>query len=197
MPEVCGCLQSAFPDARGLPVDLDQSGRDALPAEFYSAKIEGLPDMVDTLTARCLDRSSLAFLVIPPITWRLLHCTHDKERSEHDREPSQHPRRPVARLSRDLRKSRGRDEQCGAGRWCGCRHRVCGVGTANDSSGWQSGTNIVLAGVLLVLAVVRWAIGVAPLVSFWIILLAGIAVGIASMWSMLYRPETAQPRASS
>jgi len=66
-----------------------------------------------------------------------------------------------------------------------------------DSLGWQSGTNIVLAAVLLALAVMRWAIGVAPLVSFWIILLVGIAVAIASMWSMLYRPEPAQPRASS
>ena len=59
-----------------------------------------------------------------------------------------------------------------------------------DSLGWQSGTNIVLA-------VMRWAIGVAPLVSFRIILLVGIAVAIASMWSMLYRPEPAQPHASS
>jgi hypothetical protein len=38
-----------------------------------------------------------------------------------------------------------------------------------DFLGWQSGTNIVLAAVLLVLAVLRWVIGVAPLVSFWII----------------------------
>jgi len=37
---------------------------------------------------------------------------------------------------------------------------------------------------------------VAPLVSFWIILLVGIAIAIAAMWSMLYRPETAQSRAS-
>jgi hypothetical protein len=57
-----------------------------------------------------------------------------------------------------------------------------------DSLGWQSGTNIVLAAVLLVLAALRWAIGVAPLVSFWIILLAGIAIAIAAMWSTLYRP---------
>jgi hypothetical protein len=42
--------------------------------------------------------SSLAFLVIPPITWRLLQRTHDNERSEHDRESSQHSRRLVARL---------------------------------------------------------------------------------------------------
>ena len=60
-----------------------------------------------------------------------------------------------------------------------------------DPLGWQSGTNIVLAAVLLVLAVLRWLIGVAPLVSFWIILLAGIAIAIASIWSVLYRPATA------
>ena len=64
-----------------------------------------------------------------------------------------------------------------------------------DRMRWQSGTNIVLASVLFVVAVVRWVIGVAPLVCFWIILLVGIAVAIAAMWSMLYRPETAQSRA--
>jgi hypothetical protein len=42
--------------------------------------------------------SSLAFLVLPPTTWRLLQRTHDKERSENDRQPSQHSRRLVARL---------------------------------------------------------------------------------------------------
>ena len=66
-----------------------------------------------------------------------------------------------------------------------------------DPLGWQSGTNIVLAAVLLVVALVRWVIGVAPLVSFWIILLVGIAVAIGAMWSMLYRPNTAQSRALS
>jgi len=65
-----------------------------------------------------------------------------------------------------------------------------------DSLGWQSGTNIVLAAVLLVVAVARWVIGVAPLVSFWIILLAGIAVAIAAMWSILYRPGTARGASS-
>ena len=65
-----------------------------------------------------------------------------------------------------------------------------------DFLGWQSGTNIVLAVVLLVLAAQRWLIGVAPLVSFWIILPVGITIAIAAMWSMLYRPETAQPRAA-
>ena len=66
-----------------------------------------------------------------------------------------------------------------------------------DRMRWQSATNIVLGVVLVLVAATRWAIGVAPLVSFWIILLVGIAVAIAAMWSMLYRPETARSRASS
>ena len=61
-----------------------------------------------------------------------------------------------------------------------------------DPLRWQSGTNIVLAAVLLVVAVLRWLIGVAPLVSFWVVLLAGIAIAIAPMWSMLYRPAMAR-----
>ena len=65
-----------------------------------------------------------------------------------------------------------------------------------DRMRWPSATNIVLGVVLLVVALVRWVIGVAPLVSFWIILLVGIAIAIAAMWSMLYRPEPAQSRAS-
>jgi hypothetical protein len=66
-----------------------------------------------------------------------------------------------------------------------------------DSLRWQSGANIVLAALLLGMAVVRWLIGVAPLVSFWFILLVGIAVAIMAMWSMLYRPGTAQSSALS
>jgi hypothetical protein len=62
---------------------------------------------------------------------------------------------------------------------------------------WQSGTNIVLAAVLLVMAMVRWVINVAPLVSFWFILLVGIAIAITAMWSMLYRPAMARSVASS
>jgi hypothetical protein len=50
----------------------------------------------------------------------------------------------------------------------------------------------VLGAALLLLAALRWTVGVTPLVCFWIILLAGIAVAIAAMWSMLYRPETAR-----
>ena len=42
--------------------------------------------------------SSLVFLALPPMTWRMLQRTHDDERSEHDRESSQHSRRLMARL---------------------------------------------------------------------------------------------------
>ena len=66
-----------------------------------------------------------------------------------------------------------------------------------DPLGWQSGTNIVLAALLLAVAVVRWGIGVAALVCFWIILLVGIAVAIMAMWSLLYRPQTTRSAASS
>jgi len=66
-----------------------------------------------------------------------------------------------------------------------------------DPLGWQSGTNIVLVALLLAVAVVRWGIGVAPLVCFWIILLVGISVGIVAMWSLLYRPQTTRSAASS
>jgi hypothetical protein len=66
-----------------------------------------------------------------------------------------------------------------------------------DVMDWPSGTNIVLGATLLLVAATRWAVGVAPLVCFWIILLIGIAIAIAAMWSMLYRPETARTAASS
>jgi hypothetical protein len=61
----------------------------------------------------------------------------------------------------------------------------------SDVMRWQSGSNIVLGAVLLAMAAVRWAVGIAPLVCFWIILLSGIAVAIIALWSLLYRPEAA------
>jgi hypothetical protein len=36
-----------------------------------------------------------------------------------------------------------------------------------------------------------------PLLSFWNILLVGIAIAIVALWSILYRPERAQSRLSS
>lgn len=55
---------------------------------------------------------------------------------------------------------------------------------------WPSGSNIVLGLILLATAAVHWGVGLAPLVSFWIVLLAGIAIAIMAMWSLLYRPES-------
>ena len=42
--------------------------------------------------------SSLVFLALPPMTWRLLQRTHRNGGSEHDREPSQHSGRIAAGL---------------------------------------------------------------------------------------------------
>lgn len=64
-----------------------------------------------------------------------------------------------------------------------------------DYMKWPSATNIVLGVTFLLAAASRWAVGMAPLVSFWLILLAGITLAIVAMWSLLYRPETPDPRA--
>jgi len=42
--------------------------------------------------------SSLVFLALPVMTWRLLESTHQNGGSEHDRKSSQHSGRAVARL---------------------------------------------------------------------------------------------------
>ena len=65
-----------------------------------------------------------------------------------------------------------------------------------DFMSWHSWTNIVLAAIILLLAAARRVFGVDPLVSFWMILLVGIAVAITAMWSILYRPNIAQPAGS-
>jgi hypothetical protein len=65
-----------------------------------------------------------------------------------------------------------------------------------DSMSWHSGTNIVLAVIILLLAATHRVVGVDPLVSFWMILLIGITVAIAAMWSILYRPEIVQAAGS-
>jgi hypothetical membrane protein len=60
-----------------------------------------------------------------------------------------------------------------------------------DSMSWNSGTNIVLGVLVLALAGVHRLVGLDTLVSFWMLLLIGIAVAISALWSMLYRPTTA------
>ena len=57
-----------------------------------------------------------------------------------------------------------------------------------DPMTWYSGTCIALGLIVVALSVVRHTIGVEPLVSFWMVLLIGIAIAIIAMWSMLYRP---------
>lgn len=61
-----------------------------------------------------------------------------------------------------------------------------------DFMSWQSGTNIALAVIILLLAAAHRVVGVDPPVSFWMILLIGITTAIAAMWSILYRPDSVQ-----
>jgi hypothetical protein len=61
---------------------------------------------------------------------------------------------------------------------------------------WNSSTDIVLAALILVLAAAHRVVGVDSLVSFWAILLIGIAVAISAMWSILYRPNEGQDAGS-
>jgi hypothetical protein len=61
-----------------------------------------------------------------------------------------------------------------------------------DRMNWHSSTNILLAGLILLLGIARWAFGVAPLVSFWIVLLIANAMAVIAMWSLLYRPHMVQ-----
>ena len=65
-----------------------------------------------------------------------------------------------------------------------------------DSMRWNSWTDIVLAALILLLAATHRVVGVDPLVSFWMLLLIGIAVAISAMWSILYRPNADQAAGS-
>lgn len=61
-----------------------------------------------------------------------------------------------------------------------------------DFMSWHSWTNIVLAGIILMLAAARRVVEVDPQASFWIILLIGITVAVTAMWSIMYRPNIIQ-----
>ena len=65
-----------------------------------------------------------------------------------------------------------------------------------DFMSWHSGTNIVLAVLILLLAAAHRVVGVDPLVSFWTIFLIGITVAVTAMWSVLYRPDIVQAAGS-
>jgi hypothetical protein len=58
-----------------------------------------------------------------------------------------------------------------------------------DRMNWQSSTNMALAAIILLLVAAQRAVAVDPLVAFWMILLIGISVAIAAMWSIIYRPD--------
>ena len=66
-----------------------------------------------------------------------------------------------------------------------------------DPMRWPSGTNLVLGAVLLAVAATRWAVYAPPLLSFWVLLLVGIAVAVVAMWSVLYRPDTGRSHLST
>jgi hypothetical protein len=61
-----------------------------------------------------------------------------------------------------------------------------------DRMNWHSSTNVVLAVLLVLLGIARWTAGVAPLVSFWMVLLIANAAAVIAMWALLYRPRLAQ-----
>jgi hypothetical protein len=65
-----------------------------------------------------------------------------------------------------------------------------------DVMNWHSSTNIVLGVLIFLAGIAHSAFGLAPLVSFWIILLIGNAIAVIAMWSLLFRPGVVQATAS-
>ena len=63
----------------------------------------------------------------------------------------------------------------------------------SDAMLWPSATNIALGGIVTLVAVVGRVQGFDPVAAFWIVLLAGIAVAIFALWSILYRPTESVP----
>jgi len=57
-----------------------------------------------------------------------------------------------------------------------------------DYSPWQSSTNIVLALLLLLMALLKVPPFVSPLVNFWAVFWVGILVAILALWAAIYRP---------
>jgi len=61
------------------------------------------------------------------------------------------------------------------------------VGRLINRVSWQSSTNLVLGAILALLAAARATFEPTSVPSFWVILLAGIAVAIMALWAILYR----------
>ena len=61
-----------------------------------------------------------------------------------------------------------------------------------DVMAWPSGINFALGLIILALTAAQRAVVVDPLGSFWLLLLSGITIAIAALWSILYRPDMAQ-----
>jgi hypothetical protein len=63
------------------------------------------------------------------------------------------------------------------------------IARRSDFSGWQSATNAVLGVVLVLNTVLEQAVGVSPLVTFWIDLWVGLTVSSLALWAALYHPK--------
>ena len=59
----------------------------------------------------------------------------------------------------------------------------------SDHHPWQNNTNMLLAVLLVVLALVR--VERFPLASFWSVFWIGLIVAVLALWAVLYRPNGA------
>ena len=59
----------------------------------------------------------------------------------------------------------------------------------SDHHPWQNNTNMILALLLVVLALVR--VERFPLASFWSVFWIGLIVSVLALWAALYRPSAA------
>lgn len=66
------------------------------------------------------------------------------------------------------------------------------VARGASSMAWQTTLNIVLGLSLAFFAGARMYLGDAAIGAFWVVLLTGIAVATAALWSILYRAEQEQ-----
>ncbi len=60
---------------------------------------------------------------------------------------------------------------------------------SSDFSGWQSGTNMVIGGIVVLVSLVERVVAISALALFWIDLWAGVTVASLALWAVLYKPE--------